>query len=202
MLDGWKHCMGIHAHTHTRCNNETTLSQPTNVRSMWQTVTDGDNVHHTFVDIALVVGYGTIRVEQPAPVTRECDEEWCLRHQNRHKFLDQRHGYLAPLLSLGRLVEAVSILSWYVDDVYTHMSAMNGCKQRNGLYPHTWGVRTATLRCHTHMAVLIACKQRKGRHGRLTSTLSTSPSPASRSSTLSFHLPRVMNRLSGGYGGV
>ena len=82
-------------------------------------------VHSAFVDLAIRAGCGTDVVEQPAPTTGDGDEELGLAHGLHHQS-DLFDHYRPTDLPLGGLVEAVAVLSRYVDAVYTHMW-MTGC---------------------------------------------------------------------------
>ena len=77
-------------------------------------------VHSAFVDPAILAGCGTEVVEQPHPTTGDGDEELGLAH-GLHGEPDLFDHYRPMGLPLGRLVEAVAVLSQYVDAVHTHM---------------------------------------------------------------------------------
>ena len=77
-------------------------------------------VHYAFVDLAILAGLGTEVVEQPHPTTGESDEELGLRHRLHHP-LDQLNGKFPMGMPVSRPIEAVAVLSRYVDAVYTHM---------------------------------------------------------------------------------
>ena len=88
-------------------------------------------VHYAFVDCAILAGRGTEVVEQPGPTAGESDEELGLRHRLHHP-LDQLNGNSPIFMPVSRLIEAVAVLSRYVDAVYTHTHV-------DAVYTHTCG---------------------------------------------------------------
>ena len=77
-------------------------------------------VHYAFVDCAILAGRGTEVVEQPGPTAGESDEELGLRHRLHH-VEDRFNCNSSMFMPVSRLIEAVAVLSRYVDAVYTHM---------------------------------------------------------------------------------